>query len=98
MEQYIKSLNHKPLSTDKPRRGSHTLGVETWKNFRVNEIFEVKYSINMELNVCIEAEQGDTKAINFVAHTESNNGVSAHFKPVDGERTTACRVDYLRRW
>ena len=86
MESYIKSLNHKPLATANRRGyGSHTLGVETWKDFKVNELFEVKYGINMELNTCIEAEDGDPDAINFVARTESNNGVSARVKPVEGK-------------
>ncbi|EKC57434.1 protein containing DUF1603, partial [human gut metagenome] len=64
---------------------SHTLGIESWKPFKVNELFEVKYGINMELNTCIEAEDGDPDAINFVARTESNNGVSARVKPVEGK-------------
>ena len=86
MESYIKSLNHKPLATaNRGGYGSHTLGVETWKDFKVNELFEVKYGINMELNTCIEAEDGDPDAINFVARTESNNGVSARVKPVEGK-------------
>lgn len=38
-----KSLNHKPLATaNRGGYGSHTLGVETWKDFKVNELFEVK--------------------------------------------------------
>ncbi len=87
MESYIKSLNHKPLATaNRGGYGSHTLGVETWKDFKVNELFEVKYGINMELNTCIEAEDGDPDAINFVARTESNNGVSARVKPVEGKK------------
>lgn len=86
MTQYIKSLNYKPLSTANHRGcESHTLGVESWKPFKVNELFEVKYGINMELNTCIEAEDGDPDAINFVARTESNNGVSARVKPVEGK-------------
>ena len=86
MEQYIKSLNHKPLNTaNQGGYGSHTLGVESWKPFKVNELFAVKYGINMELNTCIEAEDGDPDAINFVARTESNNGVSARVKPVKGK-------------
>ena len=86
MESYIKSLNHKPLATaNRGGYGSHTLGVETWKDFKANELFEVKYGINMELNTCIEAEDGDPDAINFVARTESNNGVSARVKPVEGK-------------
>ena len=86
MEQYIKSLNYKPLTTaNQGEDKSHTLGIESWKPFKVNELFEVKYGINMELNTCIEAEDGDPDAINFVARTESNNGVSARVKPVEGK-------------
>lgn len=86
MERYIKSLNHKPLTTaNQEGDGSHTLGVKSWKPFRVNELFEVKYGINMELNACIEAEDGDLEAINFVARTESNNGVSSRVKRVEGK-------------
>lgn len=39
----------------------------------------------MELNICMEAEDGAPDAINFVARTESNNGVSARVKPVEGK-------------
>lgn len=86
MEQYIKLLNHKPLTTTNfSRNKSRSLCIESWKPFKVNELFEVKYGINMELNTCIEAEDGDPDAINFVARTESNNGVSARVKPVDGK-------------
>lgn len=84
MEKYIKSLNHKPLTTANPgRSASHTLGVESWKPFKVNELFEVKYGINMELNTCIEADLNDDDSINFVARTEANNGVSARVKPIE---------------
>lgn len=85
MGRYIKSLNHKPLATDNRGCESHILGVETWKPFKVNELFEVKYGINMELNTCIEADSDDTDSVNFVARTESNNGVSARVKPVEGK-------------
>ena len=86
MEQYIKSIKHKPLSTaNQGGYSSLTLGVESWKPFKVNELFEVKYGINMELNTCVEAEDGDPDAINFVARTESNNGVSARVKLVEGK-------------
>lgn len=79
-------MNYKPLTTaNQGEDKSHTLGIESWKPFKVNELFEVKYGINMELNTCIEAEDGDPDAINFVARTESNNGVSARVKPVKGK-------------
>lgn len=81
------SLHYKPLSTANKRKGaSYVLDIELWKPFKVNELFEVKYGINMKLNTCIEAEDGDPDAINFVARTESNNGVSARVKPVEGKK------------
>ena len=86
MEQYIKTLNYKPLTTsNRNRKGTNSLSVERWRPFKVNELFEVKYGINMELDTCIEAEPGDKDAVNFVARTESNNGVSARVKPVEGK-------------
>lgn len=85
MEEYVKSLNCKPISTKNSRLGLQALKTETWEPFKVNELFEVKYGINMELNTCIEAETDDIDAVNFVARTESNNGVSARVKVVDGK-------------
>ena len=85
MEQYINSLNHKPLSTANQGNGAYVLGIECWKPFAVNQLFEVKYGINMELNTCILADDDDNDAVNFVARTEENNGVSARVKPVDGK-------------
>ena len=35
------------------------LNVEAWKPFKINEIFEVKYGINMELNACTIADDDD---------------------------------------
>lgn len=86
MEQYIKSLNCKPLTTTNCNKNKFLpLDIESWKAFKVNELFEVKYGINMKLNACVEATDDDPDAINFVARTESNNGVSAKVKPVHGK-------------
>ena len=84
MEQYIRTLNCKPITTSNHTKKTCSLNIERWKPFKVNELFEVKYGINMELDTCIETEPGDKTAINFVARTESNNGVSARVKPVEG--------------
>lgn len=84
MERYIKSLNHKPLTTQN-RSSQHPLNIDNWQKFSVRDLFEVKYGINMELNACVLAEDGDCSAINFVARTEDNNGVSAKVYPVEGK-------------
>lgn len=84
MEQYIKYLNHKPLTTQNSPP-QHSLNIDSWQKFSVRDLFEVKYGINMELNACVLAEDGDCSAINFVARTEDNNGVSAKVYPVEGK-------------
>lgn len=84
MEQYIKSLNYKPLTTQNSHP-QHSLNIDSWQKFSVRDLFEVKYGINMELNACVLAEDGDCSAINFVARTEDNNGVSAKVYPVEGK-------------
>lgn len=86
MESYIKSLHYKPITTANRGNESHSLGVEAWKSFKVNKLFQVKYGINMELSTCILADNNDENAVNFVARTEANNGVSARVKPVKGKK------------
>lgn len=45
----------------------------------LQEIFEVKYGVNLELNKLTQSDDG----INFVSRTAKNNGVSAKVKPLD---------------
>ena len=61
------------------------LNVDEWGEFRISDIFEVKYGINMELNTCDETTSDDPDGVAFVARTAENNGVSAYVKRVDGK-------------
>lgn len=71
MEQYIKSLNHKPLTTANPGGyGSHTLGVESWKEFCVGDLFEVKKGKRLTSD---EQTDGETP---YIGAIDSNNGVA----------------------
>lgn len=71
MEQYIKSLKHKPLSTaNKAGYSFPTLGIEAWKPFRVNDIFKI-YNGKGITKEEIECNQGDFIA---VQSGEENNG------------------------
>lgn len=45
----------------------------------LQEIFEVKYGVNLELNKLTQSDDG----VNFVSRTAKNNGVSAKVKPLD---------------
>lgn len=58
--------------------------VTNWKEFEVQELFEIVYGVNLELVNCIETNKNDPEAVAFVSRTESNNGVSAYVKPVPG--------------
>lgn len=44
----------------------------------INEIFDVKYGVNLELINLDECEKNDSDSISFVSRTEKNNGVSAY--------------------
>jgi hypothetical protein len=85
MEAYIKSIKSKRISTRNTQIGNYQLGTDKWAFFKVSDLFEVKYGINMELDTCIQADKYDPKAINFVARTENNNGVTGLVKIVDGK-------------
>lgn len=80
MEDFIKSLNHKPLSTSNKAGTTLALDESAWEGFKVEDIFDLWYGVNLALNACTETSDG----INFVSRTESNNGVSARIAPVEG--------------
>lgn len=79
MEQFIQSLHYKPLTT-KNKTKNTDLQIEKWKEFKVSDLFVVKYGVNLELNACDEVDADEPDSINFVARTAENNGVSARVK------------------
>lgn len=71
MKSYIKSLNHKPLAT--ANRGgyeSHTLGVETWKDFCLGDYFEIKKGKRLTSD---DQTEGNTP---YIGAIDSNNGIA----------------------
>lgn len=71
MESYIKSLNHKPLATaNRGGDGSHTLGVETWKDFCLGDYFEIKKGKRLTSD---EQTEGSTP---YIGAIDSNNGIA----------------------
>lgn len=55
-----------------------------YAEFKVSDIFTVKYGVNLELNACSECSCNDKDSVNFVARTAENNGVSAHVSRLQG--------------
>ena len=52
--------------------------------FKVSDLFEVKYGVNLELNACNECDRDEENSVNFVARTAENNGVSSRVIIIDG--------------
>lgn len=55
-----------------------------YREFTLEDIFIIKYGVNLELVNCIECEKTDKDKVNFVSRTAENNGVSAYVKKIDG--------------
>ena len=85
MEDYIKSLHSEPITTKISGDTVPDLEIDKWEEFKVSDIFDVKYGINMELNTCDETTSDDPDGVAFVARTAENNGVSAYVKRVNGK-------------
>ena len=58
------------------------LKIEKWKEFELQELFEIKYGVNLKL-INLTQSTG-SQAINFVSRTSGNNGVVAKVLPVEG--------------
>lgn len=83
MEKYIHSLHDKPVTTRNKPGQALNLHEYIWQEFKLSDIFEVKYGVNLELNTCIETDRNDPDSVNFVARTAENNGVSSRVKILD---------------
>lgn len=83
MEAFIRSLHHEPLTTANRSESVMGLNQSLWKDFSVEQVFDLKYGVNLALNACTETDD-ESVSINFVSRTETNNGVSAEIEPVPG--------------
>lgn len=59
------------------------LNDRNYAEFKVSDIFNIKYGVNLELNACVECERNDTNSVSFVARTAENNGVSAYVTSIE---------------
>lgn len=78
MENYIKSLKHKPLTTKNNGNDTLLLIHNDWKEFTLNDVFELKGGFyNKKPEHSVEGK------IPFLASTESNNGVTEFYSLED---------------
>ncbi len=78
MEDYIKSLHHKPLTTKNKSGQVPDLNVQDWKEFVFTDIFKLKGGFYNK-----KPEHSIDGNIPFLASTESNNGVTEYYSIED---------------
>lgn len=54
-----------------------------YAEFKVSDLFTVKYGVNLELTTCMECDKSEILSVNFVARTAENNGVSSCVQIID---------------
>ena len=80
MEDYIKSLHHKPLTTSNKEKTCKSLETEMWKEFVFTDVFKLKGGFyNKKPEHSIDGE------IPFLSSTENNNGVTEYYSIDDIE-------------
>ena len=78
MEQYIKSLNHKPLTTQN-KSSQHPLNIDNWQEFRLDDLFSEIYKAEAHVKGDLEfVESPGTNTIKFISRTEMNNGCDCY--------------------
>ena len=72
MENYIKSLHHKPITTKVKAGNVKDLDVDNWEEFKVSDLFNKIYKAKAHTKEeVVEVDKG----IHFVSRTDCNNGV-----------------------
>ena len=74
MEDYMKSLHYKPLTTKNKKGQTPDLNVQNWKEFVFDDIFELHGGFYNK-----KPEHSDYGNIPFLASTENNNGVTEFY-------------------
>ncbi|MFL1469458.1 restriction endonuclease subunit S [Paraclostridium bifermentans] len=82
MESYMKKLHYKHITTK--NKNKLALNTSSYKEHTIDDIFYVKYGLNLELNNCDETTLDDKDAVNFVSRSRENNGVTAYVKIIPG--------------
>ena len=73
MEDYIKSLHYKPLTTKNKARQVHQLNVRNWKEFRVGDLFDIHPTKTID---GVSADDCVGYGVPLVVNSSVNNGVA----------------------
>lgn len=87
MEQYIKSLNYKPLTTQNSHP-QHPLKIDSWQEFRLNDILDIKRGESLYLNA---SEIGTTP---YASASAEDNGISAYIDIKPNREGNCLSINY----
>lgn len=80
MEDYIKSLHYKPLTTSRAYGSKKDLNVANWKEFQLSRICHIDFGNKFDNDKMTY----ETPSVNFVSRTADNNGVSDVVDRIEG--------------
>ena len=69
MEDYIKSIHHKPLTTQNRSKNRPTIDMQKWKEFRLPSLFEI------EAGIYYNSEQYEEGKTPYISASGTNNGI-----------------------
>lgn len=72
MEDYIKSLHHKPITTEVNNGNIPELNIQSWEWFSMGKLFDIKKGKRL---TSADQEEGNN---NYVGAIDSNNGIANH--------------------
>lgn len=78
MENYIKSLHYKPLTTKNRPENALPLNIEKWGEFRLGDIFECSGTFSLVKSDLDEAYGGGGGNVPFISRTTFNNGCDGY--------------------
>lgn len=81
METHVKSLHHKPLTTQITTEAGNVLGTDNWKEFYLHRLFFT----GMGNGIDAIATTSDEPKYNYVSRDSNGNGVVGFVDEIDGE-------------
>lgn len=81
MEDYITSLNHKPITTKLIKDNNAILDKSNWKEYKLGKLFEKIYKSEAYVKGELEFKNYPCEGyINFITRTDENNGCDCYVK------------------
>lgn len=88
MEDYIKSLHHKPITTKVKTGNMPKLNLQSWQWFSMSKLFDIKKGKRL---TSADQEEGSN---NYVGAIDSNNGIANHIGQAPIHKANTISLSY----